>query len=135
MNERIPTPAGHSIDQLPGGDLTKKGSIKPEECAKRYPEALHIARRVGLEMGYAVAVHGSQIRDLDLIAVPWTEGATPALEFVKALELALGGFIAERRSDNEMRPVVKPHGRRCWTIHLGAGPYVDLSIVPANGCE
>ena len=69
MNERIPTPAGHAIDQLPGGDLTKKGSIKPEECAKRYPEALHIARRVGLEMGYAVAVHGSQIRDLDLIAV------------------------------------------------------------------
>ena len=30
MTERILTPAGHTIDQQPGGDLTKKGSIKPE---------------------------------------------------------------------------------------------------------
>ncbi len=127
---RIPTPAGHSIDQMPGGDLTKKGSIKPEECAKRYPEALHIATRVGRELGYAIAVHGSRVRDLDLIAVPWTDAAVPAIELVKALELALGGFVTERNVEGIVWPVRKPHGRAAWSIHLGAGPYIDLSIVP-----
>ena len=128
---RYPTPAGHCIDEVPGGDLTKKGSIKPEECAKRYPEALLIATRVAREMGYAIAVHGSRVRDLDLIAVPWVEDAKPAIELVTALELAVAGYVANRTKDGiEEWPRKKPHGRRAWTIHLGGGPYIDLSVMP-----
>ena len=121
---------GHTMDRLPGGDLTKLGSIRPEECAKRYQEALLIATRVAREYGYAVAVHGSRVRDLDLIAVPWTAEAQPTLAFVQALELALGGYVTDRTSDGVTWPREKPHGRRAWVIHLGAGPYIDLSVSP-----
>lgn len=34
---------------------------------------------VARELGYALAVHGSLARDLDIIACPWTETATSAL--------------------------------------------------------
>jgi len=127
---QIMTPVGHTIDRLPGADLTKPGSIKPEECAKRYPDALLIATRVARDYGYAVAVHGSRVRDLDLIAVPWTAEARPTLDLVAALEVALGGFVTDRNSDGLTWPREKPHGRRAWVIHLGAGPYIDLSVVP-----
>ena len=27
-------------------------------------------------------------------------------------------------------PGMKPHGRLCWSFHLGGGPYIDLSVMP-----
>ncbi len=118
------------MDRLPGGDLTKPGSIRPDECAKRYPEALLIVTRVAREYGYAIGVHGSRVRDLDLMAMPWVADAKPAIELVAALEAALGGFVTQRTSEGIEWPRRRPHGRMCWVIHLGAGPYIDLSVMP-----
>ena len=49
-----------------------------KRALKRYPAILPTLKGVAHEHGYAVAVHGSQARDLDVIAVPWVEGASPA---------------------------------------------------------
>jgi hypothetical protein len=75
--------------------------------------------------GYALGLHGSLSRDLDVIAVPWTEKASDARKLMIALTNAAGGFTHER-------PVQKPHRRIGFVIHLGSkdGGYVDVSVMP-----
>jgi len=79
--------------------------------------------------GYAVAVHGSRVRDLDLIAVPWTEEtAHTPLSVAEIIAAAIPGFIAGK-------PEKKPHGRVGFVIHplthYGFDRwYIDLSVMP-----
>lgn len=80
--------------------------------------------------GYALAVHGSKARDIDIIAVPWTSAADTAELLVERLCGALAGKLGRalyRSSDW----CVKPHGRRATTIILpGLAPEIDLSVMP-----
>lgn len=78
------------------------------------------------EYGYALTLHGSLARDLDVVAIPWTEGAVGAEELVEALRETIGGWLAE----TEENPTSKPHGRLSWALHLGTGGYVDLGVMP-----
>lgn len=81
---------------------------------------------IAREYGYALTVHGSMQRDLDLVAVPWVEDASEPVDLVEAIRGAVGGFL----SPSDPGPTVKPHGRLGWAIHLGGGPYIDLSVCP-----
>lgn len=86
------------------------------------PRLIEVAR----QLGYALCVHGSLVRDLDLVAAPWVEDAAGPVELVAAIAQACGGvFVA-----NGEQPSQKPHGRLAWTIHTGAEMYVDLSVMP-----
>jgi hypothetical protein len=99
-------------------------------------------REKARELGYAIGVHGTLKRDIDLIACPWTPEAAPARELAEALQavtLAVNGkadlaWHAGRDPEftREGGPGIKPHGRLCWTIHLGGGPYIDLSVMPRS---
>lgn len=96
-------------------------------------------RAKAMELGYALAIHGSLQRDLDLIAVPWTKEAVPEAELAEALRQvaveingsAALGFRPDRTAEFSLAgaPGVKPHGRLGWTFSLG-GPFVDLSVMP-----
>lgn len=99
--------------------------------------------RAAKAKGYALAVHGSLVRDLDLVAIPWTDEAAPALEVAQAIIEASGGFVREPETKpahpngwpGARDPTQKPHGRLAWSIHLGGGPYIDLSVMPrCKGC-
>jgi hypothetical protein len=81
--------------------------------------------------GYALALHGSLARDLDVLAAPWVEECSPAPVLACAMACALGGFLDEGFPDGG--PVSKPHGRVCYRLRLNAGLYVDLSILPTQG--
>lgn len=92
-------------------------------------------RLVAKEHGYALALHGSLQKDLDVIAVPWTEDASDEDKLVKAITEAVGGVVLAH-----IPPGEKPHGRRAWTIHLlgssaivppkERATYIDLSVMP-----
>jgi hypothetical protein len=96
--------------------------------------------RAGQEVGYAIAVHGSLARDLDIVAIPWTEQAVEPLELVKRLSDAVEGHLRNEitkgpNGEDVFRegetPVFKPHGRLAWSIHLEySGLYVDVSVMP-----
>lgn len=101
--------------------------------------------KAGREVGYAIAVHGSMSRDLDLVAIPWTEGAVSAERLILHLVAAVDGHIrngsrkVQKEGSDEAtwetvsgsEPAVKPHGRLAWTIHLGHnGMYLDVSVMP-----
>lgn len=90
--------------------------------------ALAAARNAVRGQGYAVAVHGSQVRDLDLIAVPWQETALTAQDVAEIIADAIPGVIVGK-------PEKKPHGRVGFTIYprwtYGFDRwYVDLSVMP-----
>lgn len=112
-----------------GGEETK-ALLKDRYGPKVRPIAYvcHVPRLTALarEYGYAITIHGSLQSDLDLVAVPWSIVAVDALTLVKAVCEIVGGFILE----GQWEPTTKPHGRRAWTIHLGAGLWIDLSVMP-----
>lgn len=81
--------------------------------------------------GYAVAVHGSLMRDIDLIAVPWTDQAKPVSELVTAICGAVGGVLGDCIILSG--PTEKPHGRVAYTlIHPGFAGEIDLSVTPLS---
>ena len=76
------------------------------------------------EVGYAVGLHGSLKRDMDLIAAPWTDEAVGNAELVEHL---CAGLPATRIGGPEHRP----HGRVAVTLQLdGYFKPIDLSIMP-----
>lgn len=94
----------------------------PSLFASMYP----IMRDTALEHGYALALHGSLGRDFDVVAVPWVDDAADADTLVDAIVEVLDAWIITSK-----RVVMKPHGRRGYSIHLKhARTYVDLSVMP-----
>lgn len=73
--------------------------------------------------GYALAVHGSMARDLDLVAVPWVEQPQPAADMVAAFAKAVYFELI-------LGPEPKLHGRQVWTLAFPGECFVDLSVMP-----
>jgi len=76
------------------------------------------------ELGYALTLHGSMQRDLDVVAVPWTDEAVSAVALVARLVERHGMRVTDDSPKN------KPHGRRAWVLAMGGKFYVDLSVMP-----
>lgn len=95
--------------------------------ASYYPVLCEVAR----ELGYCLAVHGTMARDLDLVAVPWTDGAATAEELVEAVWKRVAWMSTKDKVVDG--PEAKPHGRRAWCIPMMGGAYVDLSVTPRSG--
>ena len=106
---------------------------------EQYERLIGPLREVARSLGYALCVHGSLKRDIDLVAVPWAEEVVTPQELAeairsKAVEVNPIGvaFIKPEENDRFHRdgcPGMKPHGRYCWGFHLGGGPYIDLSVM------
>lgn len=98
-------------------------------------------RAVAKQHGYALAVHGSLARDIDLVAVPWTVTVSPAAVLAEAIRAEMESITGHMSfwldekdaapGDYDRRnPESKPHGRLGWSIHMaGTGTYVDLSVI------
>lgn len=97
-------------------------------------------REAARACGYAIGLHGSMRRDLDLIAVPWRDGASSKDELAHAIALAACGLAREGR---KYQWETKPAGRvatslpLCWVDHdnpeFGDTPgmgHIDLSAMP-----
>lgn len=101
-----------------------------------YAQLLPRIRESAKCLGYALAIHGSMERDLDLLAVPWIDGAADAIELVKAIAQAVDGFVIGKddkglaRGEISEEPTMQPHGRMSWNICWGGKPFIDLSIMP-----
>ena len=110
------------------------------EQVKGYYEILIDALRyVAYRHGFALAVHGSLRRDIDLIAAPWRESAVGGDALAKAISGAIEAIIGTSRERKEFpNPEKKPCGRLGYSFYLthdDFGPYVDLSIMPVTKSE
>ncbi len=126
-----------------GGARGVQGSTADgQQCNEQQPQALSraygvidpdyariftIARCLAWAEGYALAMHGSFTRDLDLIAVPWAARACDPEHLAKRIESAAGLKITVPPKND------KPHNRLVWTMtfpEFGDPRFVDLSIIP-----
>jgi hypothetical protein len=101
------------------------GIIDPD-----YGRAYTMIRKLAWDEGYAIGLHGSFTRDLDLIAVPWTDAASEPEHLVRRIEFATG------LQGLHGNPGKKPQGRLVWTLmfpNFGDPRFVDLSIMPRVG--
>ncbi|UTC28071.1 hypothetical protein GURKE_00390 [Brevundimonas phage vB_BpoS-Gurke] len=82
-------------------------------------------RALAREVGYAVGVHGTLERDLDLIAVPWVADAVSPFDLAKHIATGLGGTVLDYKTQD------KPCGR--WSCNINADGWfklIDLSVMP-----
>lgn len=98
------------------------GIIDPD-----YASFFTVARIVTWSYGYALAMHGSFTRDLDLIAVPWIENAADPDHVLKNIEMrTCWKRQKEEGSDH-------PHGRKVWTLtsrKFECNRWVDFGFMP-----
>jgi hypothetical protein len=92
-------------------------------------------REVARRHGYALAVHGSLRKDIDLIAVPWRENSTSQESVADAIREATEAIVGKVGClENDPKPM--PCGRLAWAIYLGPitneTPYIDLSVMPIS---
>lgn len=100
-------------------------------CRSILDAILPAVREVARFNGYAVAVHGSLKRDIDLVAIAWTDQAVPAGDLVHAVRGAIAAILGNCIMLGEIKP--KPHGRvACTLVHPGFAGEIDLSIVPPS---
>ena len=99
------------------------GIIDPD-----YARIYTIARTLAWAEGYAITLHGSFTRDLDLVAIPWAERCCEPEHLVRRIAVACKLKIDARD------PTTKPHGRLVWTLHLpgfGEPRWVDFGVITA----
>lgn len=115
---------------IPGRAAAYK-RVKAALCRSAARKLLPRLRVVARAHGYALGLHGSVARDIDLIAVPWTAEARAAVELVNAIRAEMESIMGWADfSPADANPTVKPHGRLAWSIHMLDGPYVDISVLP-----
>ena len=110
------------------------------EIPTPYPAAYRKLCKEARKHGYALAIHGSLTRDLDVLAVPWVTKASSAEVLVVALAKACGALnLCESEPVEQFLGTVseKPHGRKAWVLLLthmvDGGAYVDLGVMPREG--
>lgn len=116
-------------------DRTERPCAYTQRTRSIYRILIRAIRYRAERCGYAIAQHGSLKTDIDLVAIPWREGAIDAAYLAEQIRLTVEqivGFAFSPSGDAE--PVRKPHGRLGWAFYLQPldvpGPYIDLSVMP-----
>lgn len=87
--------------------------------------------QVARNHGYALAVHGSMLRDVDLIAVAWVPRAKMPSTLLKAMLGIVRGTAGKEKLYVRMnvKPTTKPHGRLAWSLYFSRDAYLDVSVL------
>jgi len=127
-----------------GEDAT--AGVELGEWMRVVREAIWMAWVTAHSHGYALTVHGSLRRDIDVVAVPWTNEAISPDELAEKIVAWL--VTVEVCHADAWKAAIKtreekPHGRLAWSISLKGplsltsrgecAPYLELSVVaPAS---
>ncbi len=84
-------------------------------------------REVGLKHGYAIALHGSMARDMDLIAYPWILECSDPDELILEIAEQIGVTMFEADFPTKGE---KPHGRMAYTLSFVGDWFLDISVMP-----
>lgn len=123
----------NAIDYTPG-EWFQAATV--DDMQRFFMSRLPAIREAAQSLGYAIGLHGSCRRDLDLIAAPWRDGASDPDTLARAVAHAACGITRQGKYDWER----KPAGRVATSIPIcwpgwhgqdGAG-HIDLSVMPGE---
>jgi len=103
-----------------------------------YHSRLPAIREAARNHGYAIGVHGSMRRDLDLIAVPWRNEASDADTLAESIQRAACGFgMASRQWERKPAGRIATSMPVCWSHRPGItnDGHIDLSVLPPDRCQ
>jgi len=100
---------------------------------KKWMPAMYVAyfgiiEKLANQHGYALCIHGSVVRDFDIIAVPFDFKVKPHADLLSAIKKVVGIGV----SSDKIFDIIgnEPHGRTCYTIECGGGGFFDISFTP-----
>lgn len=94
-----------------------------------FPHVINGLRPVAKNLGYSLAVHGSLMRDCDLVACPWVIGSADPYVLIEQLKKHIPGVMVHVND-----PEKKPNGRLAWALYFFCDDYmltIDVSVMPA----
>lgn len=128
-----------------GADMDERFRPPPEFKAAiraKCEELLPVIRAAARGVGYAIGVHGSMERDLDLIAAPWVSCAVLPDDLLRAIARGLREHLGDDGVYWRLDDAGAAHGRMWGTIifqgrhvvqtPMGAFPFLDISIMPRD---
>ena len=89
-----------------------------------YASYYGILKEVAKENGYALALHGSISRDMDLIAVKWTSTAVEKDMLIERIVKALG----VKGMESKLKGKEKAYNRTSYIVSTGEG-YLDINVI------
>lgn len=111
-----------------------------------YAMYFEVLKEIAQHWGYALLIHGSMHRDLDLVAIPWVENIQDDAEQKMILEMEqwlTGQNMVNRKGRAHFNK--REHGRRTYSISLNRGDrdgewirfkdaqyYLDISVMPTR---
>ena len=93
-----------------------------------YSRAFTKMRCVAWAHGYALMLHGTATRDLDVLAVPWVDAPADYERLLANIRSVLQG----EWQDSGQAPSKKPHGRLVWTLIASAlsdPRFIDFGVM------
>ena len=84
-------------------------------------------KAAALEGGWALAIHGSVVKDLDLVAIAWTNDSIKIDELLDDFAKIIGQ--SNEKKAKFTGPHYMPAGRIVYTLSIAADIYIDLSVV------
>lgn len=117
-------------------EKTKPTHIKPALYAYFYQEIKDVAEY----FGYNLLLNGSMHRDLDLVAVPWSEFCDERWEEMleKFADIIGGEFdkdLTRTTHHGRITCVINVRRRTPFTNEIDPQFYLDISIMPINKSE
>jgi hypothetical protein len=96
--------------------------------ATAYWEVLPVMRNMARRLGWCLALYGPLRRDLDMVAIPWTEEAVAHDHLLRELVRTFGGHYS---SEHFERPVVRKDMTVLCRKRLlrDNGSYIDVSVI------
>lgn len=141
--------AGGLLDRARAALASPRATGSPEPDAtveaelggwmQKVRDAVFYTRVAARSKGYALAVHGTLRRDVDIVAVPWTDEASDPdelmehiVEYLRSVGICYGGDDTGTLAHAKQSREVKPFGRVAYAIPLKGipAPYLDLSVAP-----
>ena len=110
--------------------------FKKNDLYNYYLKIIPVIRQVARDLGYAIGVHGTLSKDLDLIAVPWTVGQSNHLDLLESIQMVIAGYKGldhkREKTDDPYIAQDMPHGRRSYIIWIGVHAHIDIAITPVG---
>lgn len=87
-------------------------------------------RQAAMDQGWTLALHGSLANDMDIMAMPWIEGAAPVWDMLFALKKCFDQPKEITITESQM-----PNNRRVFTLCIFADFYLDINVIQSTNSE